>query len=69
MSYKSIDTCIKKAAEDEMLFVLRAQDVTAPQTVLEWMKINFENLPEAKLREAFECILEMKKFRNRKSPD
>ena len=35
----------------------------------EWMKINFGSLPESKLREAFECALEMRKHKNTKSPD
>lgn len=61
--------CLAKAKDDEMLFIFRAQDVTAPLAVLEWMKINFHNLPEAKLREAFECIMEMRKHKNTKSPD
>ncbi len=38
--------CLAKAADDEMLFVLRAQDKTAPFAILEWMKVNFEHLPE-----------------------
>jgi hypothetical protein len=69
MGYKSTDYCIQKAGEDEMLFVLRAQDITSPAIVLEWMKINFGNLSEDKLREAFECALEMRKFKNKKLPD
>lgn len=60
---------LAKAKDDEMLFILRAQDITAPMAILEWMKINFNSLPEAKLREAFECIMEMKKHKNTKSPD
>lgn len=32
------------------------------------MKINFGSLPESKLREAFECALEMRKHKNTKSP-
>jgi len=69
MSYKGIDKCIEKAADNEMLFVLRAQDKTAPKTVLYWMAENFENLSEDKLREAWLCVLEMKRWPNRKIPD
>lgn len=61
--------CLGKAKDDEMLFIFRAQDVTAPMAILEWMKINFNSLPEPKLREAFECIMEMRKHKNTKSPD
>lgn len=67
--YKHNDKCLQKAAENEMLFVLRAQDITAPTVVLEWIKTNFHHISEEKLREAFECALEMKRFPNRKSPD
>lgn len=61
--------CLGKASDDEMLFVLRAQDITAPHTILEWIKLNFHNCPEDKLREAFECALTMKKHKGRKQPD
>lgn len=69
MGYKDTDTCLKKAAPDEPLFVLRAQDASAPYIVMEWIKDNFENVPEEKLREAFELALKMKKWPNRKSAD
>ena len=61
--------CLNKAADDEMLFVLRAQDRTAPHVVLHWISKNFQTAPEEKLREAFECALEMEKFRVHKNPD
>lgn len=69
MGYKHTDSCIQKAADDEMLFVLRAQDVTAPKTVLHWIAKNFDNVSEDKLREAFECALTMRRFKNRKAAD
>lgn len=59
MSYKGTDKCISKAFDDEMLFVLMARDETAPATVLEWIKLNIGKQPEEKLREAFECAMEM----------
>ena len=61
--------CFAKAEDDEMLFVLRAQDKTAPLVILDWIKMNFENCPASKLREAFECALEMKNYHKRKSAD
>jgi hypothetical protein len=69
MAYKKDDTCIAKAADNEMLFVLRSQDITSPQLVLEWIKLNFETCPEDKLREAFNCAIEMKNWPNRKKAD
>lgn len=61
--------CLAKAADNEMLFILRAQDVTAPLVVLEWIKCNFLNCGEDKLREAFECALQMKRFPTTKAAD
>ncbi len=34
--------CLGKAGDDEMLFILRAQDITSPIIVLEWIKMNFK---------------------------
>ena len=61
--------CLGKAKDDEMLFILRSQDYTSPIVVLEWIKLNFNTCPEEKLREAFECALEMKKHKNTKMAD
>lgn len=61
--------CLGKAKNDEMLFILRAQDVSAPKVVLHWIAKNFENTPEDKLREAFECALEMRNYHARKKAD
>lgn len=58
--------CFNKADDNEMLFVLRAQDYSAPRIVLHWISKNFETCPDEKLREAFECALAMKKHPNRK---
>jgi len=61
--------CLAKAAPDEMLFILRAQDKSAPKVVLHWIAKNFESTPEDKLREAFECALAMRKHHTRKDAD
>lgn len=61
--------CLAKAKDDEMLFILRAQDVTSPLVILEWMKYNFLTCPEDKLREAFDCALEMRKNPRAKTAD
>lgn len=61
--------CLGKAKDDEMLFILRAQDVTSPIVVLEWIKLNFNTCPEEKLREAFECCLSMRRSPYRKTAD
>lgn len=36
MSTKATDKCLKKAGDDEPIFVLRAQDKTAPLAVRAW---------------------------------
>lgn len=60
MGYKKTDPCLQKAFDDERLFVLMTRDVSAPSTVLEWIKLSIWSQPDEKLREAFECALEMK---------
>ena len=61
LGYKNNDPCLEKAFDDERLFVLMTRDVTAPLVVMEWIKMNIQLQPEEKLREAFECAMEMKK--------
>jgi len=60
-----------RAADDEPLFVLRAQDVTAPAVIRMWCEINFFNpncAPE-RLKEARLLALAMEQWPNRKLPD
>jgi len=61
MSYKSIDPCLKKALEDEILFVLMARDPTAPEIVRAWAKANVGKQPKEKIQEALQCADEMEK--------
>jgi hypothetical protein len=61
--------CLGKAKDDEMLFILRAQDILAPIVVLEWIKLNFLNCPDDKLREAFEAAIKMKNYPGTKTAD
>lgn len=69
MATKHTSPCLKKAADDETIFVLRAQDITSPIIVLEWIKQNFETCPNDKLLKAFQTCLDMKEFKARKSAD
>ena len=49
------DSCYQKAAEDEPIFVLRAQDLLAPACVRTWAQLaRSHGTPEAKVREAFD---------------
>ena len=61
MSTKDKDQCIKNAFEDEMLFVLMARDITAPQVIRHWVGLNKGKHPQAKLEEALACALKMEK--------
>lgn len=53
---------------DEPVFVLRAQDETAPSVVLHWMECN-QQIPEAKMKDAFSIVTRMLKYPKRKKPD
>jgi hypothetical protein len=52
--------CYDKAKENEELFCLRAQDVTAPAAIVAWIGLNITSAPSAKLRDALECALRMR---------
>lgn len=68
MGTKNTDSVLKKIGNDEPIFVLRAQDVTAPETVMYWLHIN-PRLPEAKRKEAMELAQRMKEWPHRKVAD
>jgi hypothetical protein len=59
MGYKKDDKCILNAHDDESLFVLMARDHTAPEVVVEWIKMNLYLQPAAKLHEALDRALKM----------
>jgi hypothetical protein len=59
----------KNIPEDEEVFVLRAQDVTAPMTIMFWIQANLETAPPKKLRDAFDCARRMMKYEARKRAD
>ena len=60
---------LHSTCRDEDIFPLVARDYTAPQTVAYWILANIETAPDAKLREAFECALRMRKWPRRKQAD
>ena len=61
MGYKNSDSCIKKAFDDERLFVLMARDPSAPMVIIEWIKHNITMQPREKLIEALDAAIEMSK--------
>ena len=64
-----VNSTFNKASNDETLFILRAQDITAPLAILKWIEVNFLNCSEVKLMDAFNCALKMKEYPNRKQAD
>lgn len=62
MGYINDDRCLKKAKEDEPIFVILGRDPVACSTVLHWITESFYNQPEEKLREAFEHCLKMRLY-------
>ena len=64
MGLKNNDPCLEKALDHERLFILMARDSNAPAAIMEWIKLSLGTQPEEKLREAFECAMEMIKTRD-----
>lgn len=70
MSTKHDDVCLMKAADDEPIFVLRAQDKLAPIIVRLWADLaEAHGCAEAKVREAVSLAARMEKWPTRKFPD
>ena len=71
MATKSMDTCLQKAADDEPIFVLRAQDITAPAIVRMWAEMQKLHpiRAEEKIREALALADRMEQWPTRKFPD
>lgn len=81
MATKYTDTCLQKAADDEPIFVLRAQDLLAPGVVRHWAELycitqhGSEHLLTAgdctdpKVREALALADKMEQWPTRKLPD
>jgi len=68
MAYKSTCPTLKKVLPDEPIFVLRAQDFSAPDVILDWITRN-PQLSESKRQEAFACSELMRQWKNRKVAD
>ena len=60
MALKHKCPTLKKVGKDEEIFVVRAQDVTAPKTVALWIVENIYTAPADKLIEALECAIKMR---------
>jgi hypothetical protein len=78
VSTKLNDPCLKSAADNEPIFVLRAQDVTAPIVIIFWMLMTLViafarghsmSPSDNTLRAAFEQALRMRTWDRKKLPD
>lgn len=63
--------CLGKAADDEPVFILRGQDILAPQVVRTWAKCAQGHLgpDHPKIREALGLARLMEQWSPRKFPD
>lgn len=56
MGFKNTDRCLAKVADDEPIFVLRAQDRTSIHTIQKWMEGARETLTPEHVTEVRNCI-------------
>ena len=68
MATKHNNLTLKKVGDHEEIFVLRAQDASAPRSVILWIADNL-HASDDKLRDAFECALRMRKHLKTKPAD
>lgn len=59
ISTKHTSQCLRKAGDDEPIFVLRANDPTAPEIVAAWVARNADLQPKEKLHGAIDLSVEM----------
>lgn len=68
MATKMKNPTLQKTGDNEEIFVLRAQDQSAPRSVVLWIADNLHASDE-KLRDAFECALRMRRHSDRRPAD
>jgi hypothetical protein len=68
MGTKRDSLTLKKVGDHEEIFILRAQDASAPRSVILWIADNLQASDE-KLRDAFECAMRMRKHSKTKAAD
>jgi hypothetical protein len=62
--------CLGKAADDEPIFILRAQDIHAADLVEKWaIWARAGNTPDDKVEEAFRVVEAMRAWPKHKQPD
>jgi hypothetical protein len=64
-----LNSCLSKADDDEMVFVLRGHDETSPLIILQWVveRIRYKKnkLNDPQIQEALECARIMEEQRDR----
>jgi hypothetical protein len=65
---KANNETLRKVNDDEPIFILRAQDNTAPGIVLQWISQNMNIVSEAKIKEALQTALAMRRYDHRRNP-
>ena len=64
------NSCLNKAADDEPIFVLRAQDVTAAKTIRDWAQLLMSlGGSLLKANDALHTAKAMERYHTRKLPD
>lgn len=61
-------SCLNKAESNEPLFVLRAKDPLAPQTIRHWATMSMGVQPTEKVTEAFRAAEAMEQWRAQAYP-
>lgn len=69
MSTKNTSPVLANCADDEPIFVLRAQDIHAPATLRWWLYFNEGFISQEKQFEVESIIEAMEQWPNRKQPD
>ncbi len=62
------ESCLNRAAADEIIFVLRAHDPTAAQTVRLWAAMNNDWRTPEKINDALDCAAAMDAWRAQHTP-
>jgi hypothetical protein len=66
----SDEDCYGRALRrQQSTFALVEQDVSAPQVIVEWIKLNIMTCPPPKLYEALACAIQMREARFHKLAD
>lgn len=68
MGFKNDDRCLNKVSDDEPIFVLRAQDISAPDVIRRWIMLNIASLDQEHINEAERCAQAMQDWPNRRNP-